>query len=804
MVCQIKYLLAVLTNILLLINSAYTQTLQVQASNNDQLTPAKIIQDYLLSEGVSIKKITYTGNPLSIGYFKGGLAALGVDSGIVMSTGYVASSGITTGIEKTGKDFASWDNESTANFPDLAQLTQGHLQNITLLEITFVPFADTLSFRYSFASEEYPEFSCDDYNDVFGFFIEGPGYDQPRNIALIPGTQLPVTINTLHPPNPLIPGCDTLNFHLYVDNLHSNRQPTYDGFTKVFKAVAKVVPCQEYTIRLGLADVRDKIYDSAVFLEAKSFGTAPSLTLSGSAILAEGCAPGFLQVDYPSPSKKDHLLDLKLIGIAASNDYLLKPSLEKIPAGTRSLTAQLVALPDGLNEGLELLQFEYRKDQCQTDTLSISITDNPLTNILNNPDTLLCRSMLDTLSLHAIIKTDVPNHLVQYQWRSPLFLSCTDCPHPLVWPSQTGTVFLNLKDNFGCTSSDSIQIEVIDQLSKPIPKCIKNADGSMQVEWTPVKGAIEYAINLKNQAWEKTNGILQHRFFPSAQDSTIQVQLQALHSSLDCDSEIATLTCKSCPIPPVLDTILLDEPSCFGKNDGQVHILMTGSRGLAKFHLGNSTSIDGRFSQLGAGKYTLKISAQEEACPFSIEQELQLYQPAPLNFSITSTDVSCIGSNNGSLEVSPSGGTPPYEFSLNNQAWTRDSIFSGLSEGSYSTKLRDQNSCIATNEIVANIKSSEDICIYFATAFSPNGDKVNDVFFPQGDQLVEIEQILIFDRWGNELFSRKSPKVGQAYDGWDGTFQGKSCSQGVYVWYAIIKLPNGQKKLLKGDVTLNR
>ena len=572
----------------------------------------------------------------------------------------------------------------------------------------------------------------------------------------------------------------------------------------MFKAVAKVVPCQEYTIRLGLADVRDKIYDSAVFLEAKSFGTAPSLTLSGSDILAEGCAPGFLKVDYPSPSKKDHLLELKLIGTATAIDYQLKPSLGKIPAGTSSLTTQLIALPDGLNEGLELLQFEYRKDQCRTDTLSISIIDNPLTNILSSPDTLLCQSILDTLSLNAIIKTDVPNHLVRYQWSSPLVLSCTDCPQPKVWPSQTGTVIVGLKDNFGCTSSDSILIEVIDQLSKPIPRCIKNTDGSMQVEWPPVTGAIEYAIKVKNQAWEKTNGILQHRFFPSAQDSITQVQLQALHGSGDCDSEVTTLTCKSCPIPPLLDTILLDQPSCFGKNDGQVHILIRGSRASVNFSLGDLSSIDGHFSQLSAGKYTLKISNQDEACPFSIERELQLNQPALLKLTIASTDISCIGSKDGSIEVSPSGGTPPYEFSLDNHIWTRDSIFPGLGEGSYNTTLKDQQNCIAISEIDIKIKSNENYCIYFPSIFSPNGDGVNDVFFPQGDQSIEIERMLIFDRWGNQLFSHESPKIGQANDGWDGTFQGKSCSQGVYVWYAMIKLPNGQKRVLKGDLTLSR
>lgn len=804
MVRQLKYSLAVLIHTLLLSNSVYTQTLQVQASNNDQFTPAKIIQDYLLSEGVSIKKIAYAGNPLSVGYFKGGLKALGVDSGLVMSTGYVASSGITTGIEKTGKDFASWDNESTASFPDLSQLTQGHLQNITLLEITFIPYADTLSFRYYFASEEYPEFSCDDYNDVFGFFIEGPGYDQPSNIALIPGTRLPVTINTLHPPNPLIPGCDTLNFHLYIDNLHTNRQPVFDGLTRVFKAEAKVVPCQEYKIRLGLADVRDKIYDSAVFLEAKSFGTAPSLTLSGSEVLAEGCSPGFLKIEYPSPSRKEHDLKLRQIGSANQLDYELSPPLEKIPLVVQNLRMQLNILNDNDLEGIEYLQFEYQKDQCRTDTLTIQLMDNPLSSIITPSDTVFCQSVLDTLILNVNIQTiTIPDYQVQYQWQSTLPLSCQTCDQIRLWPSHNDNISLQVKDNLGCTFMDSISINVIGQLPAPIATCNQEPDAWIRIEWSPVLGAIGYAVKLNDSGWRAPNGTYNHRFRPM-QDSIIQIQLRALHPSIDCDGEPAILTCKNCPLPPVLDSIVIYNPSCAGGNDGTIQIHLSPYDFPVTFQLENISNNEKYFKGLKAGKYNLKISSSTRECPFLIEREVELNDPSPLTYNLITHEITCIGLDNGFIEVFPSGGLPPYEFSVNNQGWTKSSTFQDLGVGVYRLSVKDQAGCVIPKEVEVKINSREEGCLYLPTVFTPNGDHRNDAFFPQGDLKIEIDQFLIFDRWGDEIFARKNPFVNNQMDGWDGTFRGIPCNPGTYVWHIIFDPGDGQQKRLKGDVVLIR
>jgi len=371
----------------------------LEVTNAPPITPQNLITNVFLGEGVEVISVDYFGANKSVGFFKYGIDEVGIERGLVMTTGAAVTQGaFETGVNSTGNAFASVDNMSAFTDPDLQAIAGGlNIYNVTKYVITFKPIADTLRFRYVFGSEEYPEFACSAYNDIFGFFISGPGITGPyannaANIALIPGTNLPVRINNVNsgvvggagnitnctPPN------GSLNYSQYYnDNNGSNVLPSYDGYTDVFTAEAIVVPCQEYTIKLVICDVSDAAFDSGVFLEAKSFGTgslnveATTVSLDGS--IAEGCSPGTLTFSLPTPTESDLFIDYQIIGTAQNGvDYEFIPADLFIPAGDSILTVPIIAIEDGIAEAPETLVLDVQRDVCNRDTITIFIKDNQL------------------------------------------------------------------------------------------------------------------------------------------------------------------------------------------------------------------------------------------------------------------------------------------------------------------------------------------------------------------------------------------------------------------------------------------
>ena len=131
-----------------------------------------------------------------------------------------------------------------------------------------------------FGSEEYPEYANSSFNDVFGFFLSGPGIagiftNNARNIATLPETNQFVSINNVNHIN---------NSQFYINN-SGGLTIQYDGFTTVLKANATVIPGETYHIKLAIADVSDNIYDSGVCIKAGSFSSPlPELSVAYSHI----------------------------------------------------------------------------------------------------------------------------------------------------------------------------------------------------------------------------------------------------------------------------------------------------------------------------------------------------------------------------------------------------------------------------------------------------------------------------------------------------------------------------------------
>lgn len=348
------------------------------------------VQNVLLGSCVTASNVTFNGTANAAGTFNGSGTALGLNSGIVLTTGRASLS--------IGPDNANslGFNNIGAGDPDLTVLAAGFsTYDASVLQFDFIPQSDTLRFNYIFGSEEYPEYVNSGYNDVFGFFISGPGFAGPYsggavNIALIPGTSTPVAIDNVNNgysgSEPATGPCD--NCAYYVDN-SNGPAVQYDGHTVVLTAQAVVVPCQTYHIKIAIADAGDGALDSGVFLEAGSFTASGAEAVELEAVTGlpgvyEGCNTGsfvFRRVNVGSNSSPATVA-YSVSGTATpGTDYTALPGSITIPAGQDSVVLNINALLDLITEGAETVVLTLSGGGCSCTappSVSMNILDNDI------------------------------------------------------------------------------------------------------------------------------------------------------------------------------------------------------------------------------------------------------------------------------------------------------------------------------------------------------------------------------------------------------------------------------------------
>ena len=227
----------------------------------DGLTKEEYLVKSLLGSGVVVRNIKFTGTDHSAGVFSADENVIGFEEGIILSTGSVQNvRGPNTSDSISTNNGLPGDEDLNTLIPS------GSTYDATVLEFDFIPTSDELYFEYVFASDEYNEFVNSRYNDVFGFFVNG------ENVALIPGTNTPVSINTLNGGKPL--GQDASHSEFYrnndLDDGGGHIDTEMDGLTVVLPIKAKVNPGEYNHIKLAIADVGDSIYDSNVFIRSGS------------------------------------------------------------------------------------------------------------------------------------------------------------------------------------------------------------------------------------------------------------------------------------------------------------------------------------------------------------------------------------------------------------------------------------------------------------------------------------------------------------------------------------------------------
>ena len=121
----------------------------------------------------------------------------------------------------------------------------------------------------------------------------------------------------------------------------------------------------------------------------------------------------------------------------------------------------------------------------------------------------------------------------------------------------------------------------------------------------------------------------------------------------------------------------------------------------------------------------------------------------------------------------------------------------------YYLKITDAGGCTKTDEILVRVDPR--VPYYVPNAFSPNADGQNDFFTVFGDdRLEEVERMIIFDRWGGQVFTRENFPPNREELGWNGINRQEVVQPGVFVYHLELRMANGERVTVKGDVVLLR
>jgi hypothetical protein len=144
-----------------------------------------------------------------------------------------------------------------------------------------------------------------------------------------------------------------------------------------------------------------------------------------------------------------------------------------------------------------------------------------------------------------------------------------------------------------------------------------------------------------------------------------------------------------------------EDPTSCAAQDGSILVTVSGGATPYQFSLNGGTfGSDSLFEDLGGGNFIVRVR-DKQGCERSVPVTLTVPGVDPLTASVAVTpDTECFG-NNGSVEVEPSGGDPPYTFKLGGGAFVSNPVFTGLGPGNYFITVKDDASCeISVNATV--------------------------------------------------------------------------------------------------------
>ena len=756
--------------ILVVFGMISAQTFSQNITVNDSYSAQELVEDVLINSpcanvsNFSISGWTFDNNDKSYGYFTNGNSNFPFQDGVVITTGRAVSAiGPNTSLLSEGP--ATWGGDN-----DLQQaINETGSINATVLEFDFIPLTNKVSFEYIFSSEQYltsPSQNQCNFSDGFAFLLkEVNSQDQYENLAVVPGTTIPVKITTVRGEGTICPPANPQFFDAFNG---SNHPTNYNGQTKILKAEANVVPGTLYHMKLVVADQGNQLYDSAIFLGGGSFKVEVDLGVDLLVATENPLCPNETFILDATQAGNNHLYqwfrnDLPIneatnatYEVTENGDYRVEIQLEN----TDCVVEGQIRIEYGLPIDVSDASLVSCVDANNMGVYNLNLAANALTN--GNANSVFI-TFHNTLS-------DAENGV-------------DSITNSLNFSSEPTTIFARITNNLGCAEVASLELLAANQTVDAVTVTVCDQDGQVD-GLTTIQ--LETTVNPVVLDGLPTNLTL--TYFNSESDALNQVNplpnmftnttpnLQTIFVRLDAGLSCYAITAVNLEITAFSGVGQTTQSVIFCQDESEFYTISAPDDFVSYEWFNGATTqsieIDAQ------GNYDVIIT-NDLGCQITVTYEVSFSSIATIEEVI----VNDFSSQNNSFQVIVSG-LGNYTYSLNGTIYQVSPIFSGLESGNYTVYVKDENCGIVMQQVTV---------LDYPKFFTPNGDGVNDYWVIS--MLPPNTKVDIFDRYGKVVYSYRNNGIG-----WNGQFQGSNLPATDY-WF-VITFENG--KIFKSHFALVR
>lgn len=748
---------------LLLIAYPFLIRAQVVCTSQNGQSAQSVIENYFLGGGVAVSNVRFNGqlnvNSNQFGTFTNADTSgqnIKLNSGLIIATGDILNAAAPSQptASSSTNPVSDGNNVSSSLYYLLQQLGLNYSMNdVGVLSFDFIPQGDRVSFKYVFASDEYQNYVCSQYNDAFGFFISGP-FDENgnfvniggvtpyinENIAIIPGSnpELPVTINTVNSgtANGTVQPCVLSNTHLHIlqSSETCNRMIGYTIALETKRV--DVAPCYKYRIEMATCNVSDHSLPSAVFLGANSF-KVDEFQLSaqvggvthGDTVMKASCSSTTVRSSLNRPAEAGDAYTFRVEGdMVEGVDYQPFGNTLTFPVGDTmaEVTINFISSPNDVPGQVKTMYIitEARTECSVDDTITIRavVPQNfVITNISDNK--VYCD---DVLPQREMVYVNVENPIgnVTYSWQDP-------DGNPIGENPNSDTNYITI------TQPIIVTINVSDECDRIVTRNIQFSKNTATTVVSSDKDRI-------------------------------------------CEGDSIILSCTN-----ATSCIWTSTPADIR---------------LAQ----NNTSINPIAMPSSQTTYSVTI-IDANGCQAQGQVSVQAYPAVKAKMSLNPNKLTYINNQTQFSDQTANNFSRLWDFGDGTTSTLENGYHSYPNniESEYDVVLVAYNEALCPDTARGKIIVKPDFGIYVPSAFTPGAANANSYFVPISSTPVEYE-LSIYNRWGERIFytnRRDGSKDEQA--GWDGKLKdGSYAPDGNYVWYLIYTDGDGKLQSKNGSVVL--